>query len=221
MINLDQRRDRWRLQQIQAHLWRFPVSRFSAYGPAEGRAWRVDSTLTDGELGLWRSFTEVVTSADPRSALVVIEDDAVVSPLFRRHVQRLLGNAPDGCLALQVGFLTEGSIRPHLSLWGNIRKILRPRSRLRARRPRARTICEGGPFSAQVRSGTQVVAVRAGAGSMLLDALGEPDTPLDHAFQRAALREPGSILRSRRNHAWQAPFRSNIIKASSPTLEAS
>ena len=217
-INLDVRHARWRLVRVGCRLHRIEVQRFAAHTGADGRRTWPDQPLTDGEVGLWSSFVSVLALAVSTEFLLVLEDDAMLLPGFNRHVRRLTAGLDADVAVVQLGWLGDSSWRLRLSPAANVRKVLRPRSRWRAMRRHYRAWRAGewaasrAPLQPGLLGGTHALLLRTSARDDLAAWMGEPDLPLDKAMARIARQHPGTVLRSRRNLAWQAPFHSDIAK---------
>jgi hypothetical protein len=221
-INLPHRTGRRRLMRLQSFLLRTDFRRFEALDARASGAILPASTLQGGELGLWGSFFSVLSSADSSNHLLVLEDDALLHPRLFRHIASICARLPEDVVCVQLGALGEGSWRPHLPFSANVRKILRPRTRVRRLRQGFGATDHGRApknefprtFSRQLGAGTHALLVPSGGKTEELKLLLAPaDLPLDHALQRVAFTHPGSVLRSRRNLAWQVPFSSDILKS--------
>jgi hypothetical protein len=211
VINLDSRQDRWRFQQRQARLRRITIERFPASTAAEGRAAFPESPITDGALGLWLSNLRLadLVRGDPGLTLV-LEDDALLSVWFRRRVHTLCELFPEDAWAVQAGYLTDSSPRPQHHVLANVKRVLRPRSRLREwRDPPPRT----GPFYEELRNGTQAMLVRNATFGEMLRCSGPGVVGLDRAFAAAAEKHQGRLFRARHTIAGQWFSSSDISKS--------
>lgn len=212
VINLDRRTDRWRFQKAQARLHRLSIERVSALDGAAGRRRFPDAALNDGEIGVWATFDSLVSRmvSEGIQAAVVLEDDAALSWGFLQKVIEILKTSSDEVALIQLGFLTDSTWRPYLTPAQNLRKILRPRSRLRALResPTNRMRTTTG-----IRGGAHALLVFPERLAHYLPAL-RPDTsggePLDMAFISASQKYPHAFIRVRRSMAGQLPVRSDI-----------
>lgn len=213
VINLDHRRDRWRYQRLQSRAFGIRVERIAAQDGRAGRSRWPSSPLTDGALGLWSTFIDLVQDLNDMGieAAVILEDDAVLKPGFLRHVEALRRACGDTVAVVQVGSLGSSAWRPKNSLTKNIRKTLRPKSRLRAwvrgrSRPRASTPL----LTTELRFGTHALLVFPRRLDALLSGIQVAEEPLDVALRQAALDLPGAVLRATRNGAFQLPVASDI-----------
>lgn len=213
VINLASRSDRWRLQQLQARLHGISINRFSAIDGIAGKGRFPQSTLTEGATGMWASFDTLVTTlaAEGIEAAVVLEDDAILAPRFHSKARAVRDSSPDTVALVQLGFLTESSWRPQNSLLQNIRRILRPKSRLRAAINRTKRGMP--PKETHMKAGMHAVLIFPERLAPILRASlpDRPGTlPLDNALVTASEAMPEVLTRVRRSMAFQLPIRSDI-----------
>jgi hypothetical protein len=212
VINLDARADRWSLQERQARVRRIQIRRSPAFDGRAGRAALPDTPISDGARGLWLSFTRLYEALerDGVEVALVLEDDAVLGPFFKRRVRRILGELPATAAIVQAGFLGDSAWRSRNSILKNIRKWARPRSRFRELRTdgfrRDRRVLLPG----RLRAGTHALLLRPASLPRLEAVLTPGALPLDRAFVAAGAAHPALFWRSRRNLAWQLPVRSDI-----------
>jgi hypothetical protein len=213
VINLDSRGDRWLFQQAQSRILRIPINRVRAQGAAEGRRAYPTSPLTDGALGLWATFTnlcEELTTQGVTTA-VLLEDDAVLHPMFVRRLSGVLEQVPPSVAVVQLGYLKESSWRRNKSVWRNVRSIARPRSRLRALRRGREQVQRGSLVRGGFKSGTHALLVRPQhVLDVLADDLPPGRLPLDMALKELSRRRPCEVVRVEGTLAHQLPVRSDI-----------
>jgi GR25 family glycosyltransferase involved in LPS biosynthesis len=218
-INLDHRQDRRRSIERQLHRQGIPGLRVPALAVEEGRASLPHAKVLDGEVGLlatWSALLEQVQHEGTRDGaqwLLVLEDDALLVPRFRKRVEAALNDVPPGCSVVQLAALTRYTIVRERVLWKTLVLcaiwLIRGEWTARARRR------GGGPdprFSTEVKMGAHAVAVRASAASDVAKIITAADVPLDVAFADTAQRDRGSVLRYRRQLAFQNPFAGSDIE---------
>lgn len=208
VINLDRRPDRWRFQTAQARLHRLSITRVSASDGAAERARFPHAALTDGEIGLWATFDTLVSrlAREGVTAAVVLEDDAMLSIGFRRRLSKILSTASEDVALVQLGFLTDSTWRPTLTLWQNLRKVLRPRSRLTAIRE---SITNGRRTTAGVRGGTHALLIfpaRLWEYLLALRPVWSSGQALDEAFIAASQMYPRVFIRVSQIHGGPVAF---------------
>jgi len=100
-INLDQAQDRRKFMEAQLANFGLDsaVKRFSAL-----RGDDRPSSITKSELGCFLSHEEIISSASGLKTLLVLEDDAVLSPVIRRILPLILG----ACSQYDMVFLNAG-----------------------------------------------------------------------------------------------------------------
>lgn len=212
VINLASRPDRWRIQRLQSKLHRLSVERISAYNGTEGRARFPDAEMSDGAAGLWRTFERLCADLHDRQVpvAVILEDDAILTFRFKQKVIRIMEHLPDEVALVQLGFLKDSSWRPQNSVWRSIRRVLRPRSRVRAMVHAARG---DNRTKRGLGAGTHALLVFPArlypyVQKLVPDAAG--GQPLDRAFLQASKEHPHIFIRSKRSLASQLPVRSDI-----------
>ena len=212
VINLDSRPDRWRLQRLQARVHRLKIHRVPAKDAFAGRRRFPKSTLTDGATGIWHSFDSLVSrlaEEGVRSA-VVLEDDAILTPGFIGKARRLRDSAPPNVALIQLGFLDDSSWRPQNSTMQNLKKVLRPRSRMRNLMAR---LTGSTTKSVGLKAGMHAVLIFPDRLIGVLPSL-RPETPcslpLDNALVNLSKTTPDQLLRAPRSLAFQLPIRSDI-----------
>lgn len=220
VINLGHRKDRWRFQTAQAKLHRSAIQRVAAM---DGRAGRdrfpnADPDLSGGELGIWATFDGLVSrlASEGVQAAVVLEDDAVLCVGFHHKAKKIYEGSSIETALVQLGFLTESTWRPYLTITQNIKKVLRPRSRFKVLRN----------SSARDRPQSAAIGIRGGSHAMLIfperllpylpelrpEKLNGP--ALDMAFIAASQKYPDVFIRARRSLAGQLPLKSDIQERS-------
>ena len=209
VINLPDRTDRWRLQRTQARLHRVPVRRFVASDASEGLRSHPASPLSGGELGLLVSIDRLLRLASAESGwFAVIEDDALWRPGLKHRLQTLANALPESAWVLQAGYLGESSLRPDRTPAQNVRKVLRPRSRVQAWR-RGHHANSSGLFTDRLRAGAQVLLMNPSWAESMSRHI-TYSLPWDKEIQRWSVEYPGSVLTANRTVAWQLPLRSDI-----------
>jgi hypothetical protein len=209
VVNLPHRTDRWHLQQVQARLHGLTLRRFAATPAEHALEAHPGSSLSGGELGLLESIDRLLLEIRGRSGWVlVLEDDAVLKPGFRRRMRGVLPVVPESAWLVQAGYLTESSPRPDRTALQNLHKFLRPRSRYRRWRSGGH-VARSGPFTGALVAGTQVLAVRADHVDAIRGQISYR-LPWDKEIQRWAVELPGTVVTPRTSVAWQLPVQSDI-----------
>lgn len=209
VINLDSRPDRW--QRVERNCRRRSISpiRFSAHDGSKGLESFPGSPLSPGELGLWSSFKAVVEATVDTEWILVLEDDAILLPGFRRHASREIRRAGAEVISIRMGWIGPFAWRFQTTVSWYLRTL--PRRVLGDVKHRVRTrFKRGGATRPRPMWGTHALLLRPGASDRLLGALGEARFPLDQAFTSAEWSHPDLFIRSKRNGAWQWPDESNI-----------
>lgn len=210
-INLERRKDRRQFQERQAALHRLRVERVEAIDGTKASLEELPGSLSAGAEGLWLTFVGLVEwlAKDGVEAAVILEDDAVLVPRFRKRIQNLLDQDLDSVALVQLGYIGKSAWRSNYSTLRNIKKILRPRSRYREVMAALRTPAERGVFASNLGAGTHCLLVfptRMLAELPMIDRT----QPLDRALVLHAATAKGRFLRSRKNLAYQLPFESDI-----------
>lgn len=210
-INLDKRSNRRRLQERQARLHGIRLSRVPAI---DGRTIHGHSTtnLSAGAVGLWLTFEQLINdlNRDNHETVLILEDDAILVPGFKKRVRKIIARTSRSDVSLvQIGHIGNSAWRRNYSFWRNIKKILRPRSRLRELREREDNATADKWFSPHLGAGTHALLVYPGSFREDLKQI-DRTQPLDRAFVLYATQHPGRFVRSRRNLAYQFPFESDI-----------
>ncbi|MDZ7677440.1 MAG: hypothetical protein U5K29_02680 [Acidimicrobiales bacterium] len=215
-LNLPERTGRRRSIELQARLHRLDVRRIEALGPEQGRKVLPGSELELGELGLnatWVSMLRDLIEGGPGSEhewLVLLEDDTLLAPRFRRRVDRVLDQVPDECMLVQLGRVTPFQPTPGDLVMAIVGAAVRYTIKhggaawRRRREPRQE-------FTTELAWGSHVVAVRVSSIPELLAAFLEVDLVTDELFKLQAREHPGTMLRYHRQLGWQLPFRSDIF----------
>ena len=219
-FNLATRTGRRRSIELQARLHRLDAVRIEGFGPHAGaeRALpqsRIGSSGARALLATWHLRLRAIAEHGARDAatwLVLLEDDAVLAPGFRRRTMAVLDAAPDDCLLVQLGFLSKYTWFGSRRQWINVAMaglyVVRGEWRRSAR------LRGGGSdptFSTEMLSGSQAVAVRVATIPTLVELLEPYELVTDDLFRSRAERHPGRFLRHRRQLAIQAPcFRSDL-----------
>lgn len=212
VINLDARRDRMNIQRRQAKLHRQTIRRVPAKDGVEGNQRFPEAFLTDGAKGIWATFLDLVESLKSEGVCnaVVLEDDAILTPSFFRHATNISQNLPHVAAVVQLGYLTESSWRPQNNIWQNLRKVLRPRSRLRSLRAR---LLREDIGKTDMRAGAHALLIVPDVLSQYLEELEEyanQGLPLDNALVMISRKYPNSFRRVSRSLAFQIPMKSDI-----------
>ncbi len=213
VINLDSRRDRWLFQEAQSRILRLPINRVRAQDASEGRRAYPTSPLTDGALGLWATFTDLCgqLAREGVTTAVLLEDDAVLHPMFVRRLSGVVAQVPPSVALVQLGYLKESSWRRNKSVWRNVRSIMRPRSRLRALRRARVQVQRGSLVHGGFKSGTHALLVYPQQVlDVLADDLSPAQLPLDMALKELGRRRPSAVVRVEGTLAHQLPVRSDI-----------
>ncbi len=212
-FNLAHRRGRRRSVEFQGRIHGLDVVRIESLGPGDADEILPHSDLWPGTKALmagWnRTLHEVAHHGARHDAswLVLLEDDVLLSPRFRRRTIAALQAVPDDCLLVQLGFLSKYTWFAPRPFWKNVVMaglyVVRGEWRTAARR-------RGGGdhplFSRELFSGGQASAVRIETIPTLLELLEPYELVTDDLFRDRADRHPGGFLRSRRQLAIQAPF---------------
>lgn len=211
-INLDRRTDRRQFQERQAKLRGLHFVRVAALdGEAGGKRFPA-STLTPGAKGLWATFTELNERLflEGVPAAVILEDDAILGLNFAKRVSQIAREVDDSVAMVQLGFLGLSAWRRNYSFLRNVKKVLRPRSRLRELKSRLQG--SGGSETLQPRlgAGTHCLLIFPDRLREHLEIMGPGTLPLDRAFVEYARQNPGVFVRTRKNHAFQLPVESDI-----------
>lgn len=218
-INLDRRVDRRRVIERQLARRHLDAQRVRGLDETEGRALLPDSRLTGGELGVLSTWVELLREVAEHGTrggsewLLVLEDDVVLAPGFRRRVEAALRQAPPDCEAVQLGATTRYTILPGRAWWKSA--VLGASWIVTGRWLPGTARRGGGPhprFSTDVLMGCFAMAIRTSAAARLADLLASSDLPLDMTLSRAASLEPGRILRHRRQLALHNPFTPSDIE---------
>lgn len=219
VINLDSRPDRWERMRKMCRRHRIDAHRFSAHDQVAGKSAYPNSPLVPSELGLWSSFSAVIQLSVATEWILVLEDDALLLPGFRRQVIRHIARAAPEVMSIRLGWLGRLVWRPHVSVrryFGRLPKRLislilerLPRRVLPRLRPSPRSLF-----------GTQAVLVRRCHAAQMLRFLGPAEVPLDRAMINEEVARPHEFTRAKRNLVWQWPSPSDIypdrLKNSSP-----
>lgn len=208
-INLDRRTDRWRRTKLLCRLHRLSVNRFSAHDGVKGAAHYPNSRQFPSELGLLSSFAAVVRTPVDTPWILVLEDDVMPLPRFRRHVLREIRRAGPDVVAIRLGWLGRSAWRPHRSILANLKRSLRLAFRAVVRRVAA-LVGIHRPETKHAPWGTHCVLVRADGVERMLSVLEPTDLPLDAAFMYAESIDGSAFVCSERNGAWQWPSVSDI-----------
>jgi hypothetical protein len=209
VINLPDRTDRWRLQRVQGRLHGVQVRRFVASDASEGLRAHPDSPLKGGELGLLVSIDRLLGLTDADAGwFAVMEDDALWLPGLKHRLRTLADALPDSAWVLQAGYLGESSLRPDRTPIQNLRKVLRPRSRVQEWRQGPHTT-SGGLFTDRLRAGAQVLLLNPSWAESMSQHI-TYSLPWDKEIQRWSTEYPGRVLTATRTVAWQVPIRSDI-----------
>jgi GR25 family glycosyltransferase involved in LPS biosynthesis len=211
-INLERRSDRRRFQERQAKLHGLSLNRVPAKDGEEGSRRLPDSGLSPGARGLWITFLDLVgaLAADGDDVVVVLEDDAVLHPLFKRSLRKTLDELPDDVALIQFGYIGLSAWRSNKSVWENVKKFLRPRTRLREMRDSTRECSGDARFVTSLFAGTHCLVIFPKRLVAHLEQIRSGELPLDRAFVEYARSHPGVFVRVRRNRAYQLPFESDI-----------
>lgn len=208
VINLDSRPDRWRRIRFICRLHGIVPIRFSAHDRDRGRSTFPDSTLAPAELGIWSSFVAVLKLELDTEWILVLEDDAVLVPGFRKRALKMIRRSSPHVLSIRMGWngcLNWSSGLPFPKyLFDLVRRI--PRCIWRHLRNCATHEKEG---SLRLY-GSQANLIRRKSASELVEILGNGVESLDVALIDAEKSQPDRFLRSRRNLAWQWPDQSDI-----------
>ena len=209
VINLDSRPERW--QRVERHCRRRGISpiRFSAHDGVRGLESFPASPLSPGELGLWSSFKAVVESDVDTEWILVLEDDVILLPRFRRHLLKEIRRADTSIIAIRLGWLGSFVWRHGMSIGWYVRSV--PRRVLgRARHNIRGKLTDRKNFRPRPLWGTHALLIRRDGVDRLLETLGQATYALDHAFDDAEWSMSTLFKRSRRNLAWQSPDPSSI-----------
>lgn len=215
VINLDSRPDRWERVRRMCRRHGIEPIRFSALDREQGRAEFPESTVGPSELGLWASFLTVVQSEVDTDWILVLEDDAMLLPGFKRSVEKCIEGASPDVASVRVGWLGQFAwIQPvdvvrylfRIARWVTVNATAVVRGGWSSRRQ----------LAINQRFGTHAVLVRRIHVPRLLQVLGRAETPLDWAFVRAERSSPDVFTRWKRNTAWQRPSRSDIARDRRP-----
>ncbi len=202
VINPDARPDRWRRVERMCRQRGIEPQRFSAHTSVHGEAMFPDSPLSPAERGLWSSFLGVVTANHDTEWILVLEDDVVLVPRFRRHALRVAQSVPGEVVTVRMGWL--GLFTWHESM--NIRRyatLVAKRILVRCRAWFRFLVRKDAEMNRPTRWGTHAVLIRVSGVDQLVQDLGMPNVPLDHAFLRLEESDPSRFTRSSRNRAWQ------------------
>jgi hypothetical protein len=219
-INLARRTGRRRWMELQLKLHRLNATRVDALDPEQGRVVLPHSRLQGGELGLNATWVELLREVETTGArdrarwLVLIEDDAVLVPGFRRRITALLDEVPEEPVLVQFAHQTPYTWRRERGLRANMRLCLAYTKR-RILRQETRVIADtgDGPFSKQVTWGAHVNAVRVSGIPALLELMEPHDEVTDRAFHLRAETHPGQFLRYQGQLGHQLPFQSDLMAA--------
>lgn len=168
-----------------------------------------DSPLKAGELGLLVSIDRLLRVATAKAGwFAVMEDDAFWLPGMKQRLRTLVDALPDSAWVLQAGYLGESSLRPDRTPTQNLRKVLRPRSRIRELRL-GQHPTSGGLFTDRLRAGAQVLLLNPSWAESMSHHI-TYSLPWDKEIQRWSVEYPGRVLTANRTVAWQLPIRSDI-----------
>lgn len=210
VINLDTRSDRWKRMKRVCRRSGIIPRRFSAHDAARGKETFPDSRLGPSEVGIWSSFVTAVQSEVDTPWLLILEDDALLRPGFRRAVHSYVETSSPDVATVRLGWLGHFAWRPGVSfpryLFRMSRGILFNVWRKIRHRGRTRPEPQALP-----RFGAHAVLVRRAQIPLLLSSLGPAEIPLDVALLQAELSTPDVFTLSRRNLAWQWPSPSDIV----------
>lgn len=209
VINLDSRPDRWRRVERMCRGRGIEPVRFSAHDGVIGQNEFPYSPLSPGELGLWSSFKTVVTAHVETEWILVLEDDAILLPGFRRQVLKELRRIDPEIISIRMGWLGPFAWRNQSTVTRYFAKL--PRRILGHVGHRVRKkLSRGGAVRPRSLWGTHALLVRRAGFDDMFAALGEASAPLDNAFAFAEMSEAHRFIRSKRNRAWQWPDASDI-----------
>lgn len=217
-LNLPQRPGRRRWMELQCRLHHLGARRIEALRPNEGRVILPDSRLELGELGInatWVTLLQKLADDSPRDDhewLVILEDDALLVPRFRRSVERVLAQAPRTCSLVQLAHLLPGSWRPDPRLLVKVSRKARSTARRLRAHIRPRNEPKGG-FSPSMQWGAHIVAVRVADAHQVTAVLLDEDDATDAAFRAFATKHPGALLCYQGQLGYQMPFGSDLVHA--------
>jgi hypothetical protein len=209
VINLDSRPDRWRRVSRMCRLHRITAHRFSAHDRERGRLEFPDSALSPAELGLWSSIVTAVRQPVDSEWILILEDDAILLPRFRRHVLQEIENAGKEALAIRLGWVGRFIWKAQLNFFGYVIRLPKRVAEAATSRVRIGPLKKIQPIQPRF-VGAHAFLLRRAAVDQILEALGPGDDPPDVAFLRAEKITPNVFVRSPRNRAWQWPDRSDI-----------
>lgn len=209
VINLDSRPDRWQRMRFLCSFQGIEPNRFRAHDGDEGSLRYPRSPLSPAELGLWSSFTAAIKSPVETEWILVLEDDSLLLPRFRKQALKEIRRASDQVTSIRMGWMGPIAWHSHMTLSRYLQMM--PRMLLGELRHRARRrFSSRGDVELRAIWGTHVLLIRRARLDQLLLKLGEATLPLDEAFTSAEWTEPVHFVRARRNRAWQWPDRSDI-----------
>lgn len=208
VINLDRRPDRWRRMRLLCRLHGITPIRFSAHDRERGRTTFPDSTLGPAELGIWSSFIAVLELKVGTEWILVLEDDAVLVPRFRKQALKLIGRASPEVLSIRMGWNGCLNWPTGLSFPKYVYGlVLRLRRCFRERRA---DHSKGADRRSRPLYGAQANLIRRKSVSEFRQAIGKAEQALDVVLINLENSHPHQFVRSRRNLAWQWPDRSDI-----------
>lgn len=189
--------------------------RFRAHDRNRGKETFPESRLEPSELGIWSSFAAVVQSEVDTEWILVLEDDAVLLPGFRRRVIKIIDDVSANVVSVRLGWLGQFAWRPQISLVRYLARLVKSIvtrwTVVVASRLRGRSLAEEHGVALH-RYGAHAVLVRARAVPTMLSTFGPAEVPIDVALIRAERAAPDLYTLSRRNLAWQWPSRSDIAQ---------
>lgn len=188
---------------------RITPNRFSAHGHERGRLEFSDSALSSGELGLWSSFTSAMKQSVETEWILLLEDDALLLPRFRRQVIAEIRNCHDDVMAIRMGWLGKWAWFPGWSFAVYVRRLCRNAVLLGPEFLHGRFRIHTNDSTSRLW-GAHATLIRRSSSERLSILLEPGHEPLDGAILRLEEDGSGAVIRSKRNAAWQWPDRSDI-----------
>lgn len=202
VINLEARPDRWKRMGRICRMHGIDPQRFSAHDRERGRAAFPDSSLSPAELGLWSSFVTVISQPFDTEWILVLEDDALLLPRFRRRALTEIRRAPADVYAIRMAWLGRFSWLPGRSVPTYLGKVARNVALTFIRGVQG-LVRRNKRESKSIPWGAHATLIRRETVDRLIAILNPGTEPLDGALIRLELDPPHHGRRAQWNCAWQ------------------